>query len=152
MSISKEQRLQRSGFQFELIKLNLIINGGIVAFSIDSAGAWRHALLACPVVSLTLFSLWFHHALVIMIDEGVSPNSPSAGSPTLLQLLRMGSFAISMVANFVVLPIAAIFVYSFNSMSFINYVAWGMSALTLIMFFGWFYVQYLNRGAIDKFQ
>ena len=37
MSISPEQHLQRSVFQFELIKLNLIINGGIVAFSINSA-------------------------------------------------------------------------------------------------------------------
>ena len=145
--------MQRSEFQFEIIKLNLILNGGIVAFSINNEDAWRHALLACPIVSLILFSLWFHHALVILIDQGVSENSPSDyESPSFLQKARMWSFAVSMVANFVALPAAAVFVYSFKSVSVISYVSVATTILTALLFFTWFYLQYIRSGPIGKYE
>jgi len=48
---------QRSGFQFEIIKLNLVANAALMSFAIAN-DSWRCVLIACPFISFILFSLW----------------------------------------------------------------------------------------------
>jgi hypothetical protein len=65
MRLRPDEANQRSAFQFDLFKLNLIANAVLIAFALNKPNEWSRALLACPFISFILFSLWFHHALAI---------------------------------------------------------------------------------------
>ena len=135
---------QRSGFQFEIIKLNLFANAALIAFGVGHGGDWKCALIACPFISFTLFLLWFHHAMVIRINRGIECVQPEArpqGSRT-DHLLRVTSFAASMSMNFVVIPAVAMFIDSIQNKDWIRCPGWICLGLMILSFCYWMWLQY----------
>jgi ABC-type Fe3+ transport system permease subunit len=138
---------QRSGFQFEIIKLNLLANAALIAFAIGQGDRWRCSLIACPAISFTLFLLWFHHAMVIRINHGieqVSPGPEPQGTRT-DRLLRIASFTISMLMNFVVIPLVAMCVYSIKTKDWLMVSGWICLALIVASFGYWIWFQYFRQ-------
>lgn len=133
---------QRSGFQFELFKLNLILNGALIAFALNKPDDWSRALLACPFISFILFSLWFHHALAIRLDPVETPQAPGVRRTEPSQRIRRWSFLIAMLSNFVVVPLAAVLIYQLKEYSWLSFVAVGLLVLTVVMFGFWYNVEY----------
>jgi len=58
------------------------------------------------------------------------------------QILRRWSFSISMFGNFVIVPMSALIIYQIKSFSWLSYLASFVLALTVLLYFFWFYLQY----------
>ncbi len=141
----EDEANQRSGFQFELFKLNLIANGVLISFALNNAHDWSRVLLACPFISFILFALWFHHALAIRLDPVEIPEVPSARGTSFAQKTRRWSFFVAIVSNFVCVPLIAIMIYQIKSYSWLSVVAVGFLVLIIIMFSFWFYLEYYKK-------
>lgn len=140
---------QRSGFQFELFKLNLVVNAALIAFALNNE-AWSRALLACPFISFILFSLWFHHALAIRFDPEEIAEVRHARGSHVAQIIRRWSFAAAVVTNFVGVPLGAILIYQIKGYSWLAIFAGTLLAVTVVMFGFWFYLQYY-WGDIEQY-
>jgi hypothetical protein len=134
---------QRSGFQFEIIKLNLVANGAIIAFALNKPEDWAQALVACPFISFILFSLWFHHALAIRLASSEAPDSSRVAKESFPQILRRWSFVVSMFGNFFFIPLSAIILHRIEGYyNWLVYIGIFLLVLIIILFGIWFYFQY----------
>ena len=136
---------QRGEFQHSIIKLNLLANGALIAFALEPSMKYKHALLVCPLISFTLFSLWIHHAIVIIteIDAGYIP-APSRFCETMKRL----TFSASILANFALIPAGAVLFYrsevaaGYTALQIVDLVLMG---LVFALYFCWFYLFYIKE-------
>ena len=122
---------QRSSFQFEVFKLNLLILGSLTAFAIKLSSEWLNVLLLCPTVSFCLFCFWIHQGLVIRL-KGINNKwclSRSCFWPPWLwqkcpevlwfrksiiiiaEIFRKSTITIAILCNFVIFPRAVMEIY-----------------------------------------
>lgn len=133
---------QRSGFQFEIIKLNLIANGTLVSVALSNVGVGTGVTVACPFISFVLFLLWFHHALAIRTHSDPSLHTARYVDRPGLHALRKLSFSISMFGNFVLIPFGAALLFHLEKQSWLIFVTVPLLLIVAALYFVWFYYQY----------
>lgn len=149
-TMKNDESNQRAGFQFELIKLNLLTNGAIIAFALNKPNDWYDALLACPLISFLFFSLWFHHALAIRLAPDNISHITRLQKHTLAQRLRRWTFAISILGNFVLVPTVAMLLYFFKKFSWLIWFGCVLLVIILVLFGFWFKLQYFQEGIPEE--
>lgn len=130
---------QRSDYQFSIFKLNLLITGSIIAFAMKPSFEFLHAVLILPIVSFTLFTMWVHHAFVLYFDETKRYSLPKS---LFWKGLYQITFSLSILANFVLFPGGAIFLYNKTDYSLLRYIDYVLLALIFILFLLWYYRYY----------
>ena len=136
-----ESKHQRTGFQFEIYKLNISIVGAIIAFGITHP-KWDSLLLTCLLVSGILFILWFHYD--VSIADGSRNKMENRETPrSAIKRTRRYSFAAAMMANFILLPVAAVALFFVRSIphALLTFGA-VLIAMWVSLFVIWYRVQY----------
>jgi hypothetical protein len=136
-----ETRRQRSEFQFSLYKLNISAIGGAIAIAI-SEPKWDSILLACPLISATLFLLWFHYG--ISIADGSRDRTEAQETPSrAIKRTRRYSFAAALLTNFIVAPLAAVSLYFMPCVPVTLLILGGaLLAVCACLFVVWYRVEY----------
>lgn len=135
-----EESTQRFEFQFQLFNLNLIANGSLIAFALNTTGNLQHALLVSPLVSFTLFMFWVHHAIVNRIRSGPINEPPV---PKIWQYMRRFTYSVAILANFAVVPIIAASLYTGDQYGVLKVIDTILIVVIVIQYVFWFYFQYL---------
>ena len=147
MALREGEANQRSQFQFEIFRLNLIANAGLIAFALNSSEEWTQALLACPLISLVLFSMWFHHGIVIKIEtEELNQEQDQRASRPVLSFLRQLSVSVAVLGNFVLVPMVALSIFQVSKSSWVIPLAIGTLAMTGVLYLLWFVANYFTKG------
>ena len=133
--MDKKEIEQRSSFQFSIINWNLIFTGGIGAFSLREQ--FNYALLLIPVFSFVLFCLWIHHAIAIR-----SSSLRTKRVKGFWQILRRLTFSIAIIANFILIPILALYMYQDDAYCVVKIIGIVLTSLSFILYWFWFYYEY----------
>jgi len=147
LALRADEANQRSQFQFDIFRLNLIANAGLIAFALRDENEWSQALLACPLISLVLFALWFHHGIAIKMDTAelnVDDCELRAPKP-ILGALRQVSVSIAVLGNFVVVPLVALSIFRLSQSSWIMPFAVSTLVITSILYIFWFGANYFTK-------
>ncbi len=133
--MNKREIEQRSSFQFSIINWNLVFTAGIGVFSLREQ--FNYALLLIPVLSFVLFCLWIHHAIAIR-----SSSSRTENVKGFWQILRRTTFSIAIIANFILIPILALFMYQDDAYGVVEIIGIVLTSLSFILYWFWFYYEY----------
>lgn len=159
---------QRSGFQHAYFLTNIATCGAVMSLSLTKQIGdpfSRQALLVVPLISFSLFMLWFHQALVIShrgiyIKEKLLPGQWQAHqfnwfTPSGVVLMRW-AFAFGQLGGFVGIPFAAIIVFMSKyqlsgwtdySLLLISIIAMAFNLMTFLI---WFLDFYFNKEIAIK--
>ena len=141
MATDKEQR---SAFQFETIKLNILAHGAVGAFALADDSKWSSALLLLPFLSFSLFSLWLHHAFVILSASGGDGLSEGINKGWILAFKRGGSLSVAILSSFVGLPALSIVLFS-SLQDPRSFIAWLVAGAILLLVSFSLYCIWLRR-------
>lgn len=141
----------------ELFRLNLIIGGAILAFSLKTGNDYDYAILVIPVTSFILFTKWIHHALVIRLsDRNFEPSQLKFP-----ELIRRITIFIAILGNFCGMAALALIIYHFvaekgttndhTPLSWLFHLDLVLIAIMLVLFGIWMYLQY-NRCFAKKYK
>ena len=134
---------QRSSYQWQMYRLNLISGGAIIAFALKSPREFEHALLVVPLFSFVLFLYWVHHAFVIRLQATEYQPPPLDR----WEFLRRGSILLTILGNFVGLPLLSMFLYTKSDYRWLVWLDLVCIALAISLFVIWMYLQYSQRAA-----
>ena len=159
---------QRSSFQHAYFLLNIATSGTVMSFTLTKQlgdTLSRQALLVVPLISFSLFMLWFHQALVIShrgvyIKKKLLPDYWQAHrfnwfTPLGAKVMRW-AFAFGQLGGFVGIPSASIMVcfskYDITGWGDIILAALAIIALILntVAFVVWFLDFYFHKEIIIR--
>ena len=138
-----EEHIQRSKFQWDIYRLNLIAGGAIITFALKLPREFEYSLLILPVLSLLLFLYWVHHGLVIRVQNpDYMPRKLD-----IPEFLRRFTFGLTILGNFAAFPLLGTALYTKKEYIWLLFVDFACLIIISVLFFYWMYVQYSRSYA-----